>query len=68
MKQYYYLLRYTYKIVIVKYPELFDVNRLQIAVKVVNNIVKLNELILTLLIFEIYFKITKLNFFNLIIK
>jgi len=41
---------------------------LQIAIKAINNIIKLNKLILTLLVFKAYLKITKLNFPNPIIK
>ena len=37
-------------------------------IKAINNIIKSNGLILTLLVFEAYFKITELNPFNLIIK
>ena len=37
-------------------------------IKVINNIIELNKLSLTLLVFKAYLKITKLNFPNPIIK
>ena len=40
---------------------------MQIAIKIINNIIKLNKLILILLIFEIYSKIIKINLFTLFI-
>lgn len=68
VKRYYRLLRHAYKIVTEKYPELSNVDQLQMAIKVINDIVGLNELILMLLIFEAYLKITELNPPNPIIK
>ena len=68
MKRYYHLLHYAYKIIIAKQSELFNANRLQMIIKVINDIIELNELILTLLIFGVYFKITELNLFNFIVE
>ena len=68
IKRYYHLLRYAYEIVIKKHLKLFNANQLQIAIKAINNIIKLNKLIPMLLIFKAYFKITKLNPPNPIIK
>ena len=68
IKRYHCLLRYAYEIIIKKHLKLFDVNRLQIAVKAINNIVELNKLILMLLVFGAYFKMTELNSPNSIIK
>jgi len=51
-----------------KHLKLFDANQLQIVIKVINNIIRLNRLIPTLLIFGVYLRITELNFPNLTIK
>jgi len=68
VKRYHYLLRCAYEIVMKKHLKLFDANQLQIVIKVINNIIRLNRLIPTLLIFGVYFRITELNFPNLTIK
>jgi len=51
-----------------EHPKLFDVNRLQITIKAINNIIEINKLIPTLLIFGAYLRIMELDSFNLIIK
>ena len=68
VKRYYYSLRYAYKIVTEKHLELFDINRLQIIVKAINDIIGLNGLILMLLIFGAYLRMMELDLPNLIIK
>ena len=68
IKRYYHLLRCTYKIIAKEHLELFNANRLQIAIKAINNIIKLNKLIPTLLVFRAYLKITELNPLNLIVE
>ena len=66
VKRYYYSLRYAYKIVTEKHLELFDINRLQIIVKAINDIIGLNGLILMLLIFGAYLRMMELDLPNLI--
>ena len=68
VKRYYQLLHHAYKIITEEYPKLFNANRLQMAIKAINDIVRSNGLILTLLVFGAYFKITELNPSNLIIE
>ena len=68
VKRYYQLLRRAYKIITKKHSKLSNANQLQIAIKAINNIIKSNELIPTLLVFEAYLKITELNPPNPIIK
>ena len=68
VKRYHYLLCCTYKIVTKKHLKLFNVDRLQIAIKAINNIVRLNGLILTLLVFGAYLRMTELDPSNLIVK
>jgi len=68
VKRYYRPLRRAYEIVTEKYLELFDTNQLQMAIKAINNIIKSNGLIPTLLIFRAYLKITELDLPNPIIK
>jgi len=68
VKKYYHPLCYAYKIVMKKHSKLFNVNRLQVIIKAINNIIKSNKLILTLLIFKVYLKITELDFPNPIIE
>ena len=60
IKKYYVLLKRTFNII--KFKSSINItlnNILQLAVKVVNNTIKLNGLVLILLIFKTYFKITK---------
>ena len=64
VKRYHRSLRYAYEIVIIKQLELFNANWLQIVVKAINDIIGSNGLILTLLIFEAYLKITELDLPN----
>lgn len=68
VKKYHRLLRRAYEIVTKKHPKLSNANQLQIVIKAINDIIKLNELIPTLLVFGAYFKITELDPFNSIIK
>ncbi|PVH68066.1 hypothetical protein DL98DRAFT_442085, partial [Cadophora sp. DSE1049] len=68
IKRYYRPLRCTYKIIIKKHPKLNNENRLQIAVKAVNNITSPSKLILILLIFGAYLKIIELDPPNLLVK
>ena len=64
VKRYYYLLYCAYKIVMKKHLKLFNINWLQMVIKVINNIIELNKLSLTLLVFKAYPKIIELNFPN----
>ena len=68
VKRYHRLLRRAYNIITEEHPELSDKERIQIAVKVVNNIAKPNRLIPTLLIFRAYFRLTELNLLNPLVK
>ena len=68
VEKYYYLFRRIYEIVTKKHYKLSNEHQLQIAIKAINNTIKLNRLILILLIFEAYFKIIKLDFLNPSIK
>ena len=68
MERYYHLLRYAYEIIIEEHLKLFNANQLQMVVKAINNIIKLNGLILTLLVFGAYFKMTELDPPNLIVE
>ena len=68
VERYYYSLRRAYEIVTEEHLELFDVDWLQMAIKVINNIIESNRLISTLLIFGAYLKIMKLDFPNSIIE
>ena len=55
VKHYYTVLCRTYQIIFKKLPNLNKEMALQIAIKAINNIVGLNRLILTLLVFSIFF-------------
>ena len=68
VKRYYRPLRRAYEIVTEKPPKLSDANRLQMAVKVINNTIESNRLIPTLFVFGAYLKITELNLPNPIVK
>ncbi|PVH75994.1 hypothetical protein DL98DRAFT_394145, partial [Cadophora sp. DSE1049] len=68
MEKYYRLFYYTYKIVTEKHFKLNNENRLQIAVKAINNTTSPSKLIFILLVFRVYFKITKLDLPNLLVK
>ncbi|PVH79237.1 hypothetical protein DL98DRAFT_549661 [Cadophora sp. DSE1049] len=68
VKRYYRPLRRAYKIVTKEHPELSKENRLQIAVKTVNNTTGPNRLIPILLVFKAYPKITELDPPNLLVK
>ena len=68
IKRYHCLLHYAYEIIMKEHLKLSNANRLQIAIKAINNIIKSNKLIPMLLIFKAYLKITELNPPNLIIK
>ncbi|PVH72377.1 hypothetical protein DL98DRAFT_433379, partial [Cadophora sp. DSE1049] len=68
MERYYRPFYRTYEIVIKKYFKLNNENRLQIAVKTVNNTAGPSGLILILLVFGVYFKIIKLDPPNLLVK
>ncbi|PVH70735.1 hypothetical protein DL98DRAFT_436445, partial [Cadophora sp. DSE1049] len=68
VKRYYRPFYRAYKIVIEKHFKLNNEDRLQIAVKTVNDITSLSRLIFILLVFGVYFKIIKLDLPNLLIK
>jgi hypothetical protein len=56
---YYKLIRRAYFIIIAKIPSISKDIALQMAFKAINNIVKLNKLVLTLLVYSIYLQITE---------
>ena len=68
IEQYYRLLRQVYEIVSIEYLELRDEERLQIAVKAVNNTVRLNSLVLTLLVFRAYLRLIELDPLNPLVE
>ena len=68
VKRYYYLLRRAYEIVTKKHLKLFNANQLQIIIKAINDIIRLNGLIPTLLVFGAYLRMTELDPPNLIVK
>ena len=55
VKHYYIVLCYAYQIIFKELPDLDKEIALQIAIKAINNIVGLNGLILTLLVFSAFF-------------
>ncbi|CAL3971710.1 unnamed protein product [Diplocarpon coronariae] len=55
---------YAFKIIIVKHSRLSDNKRLQIAIKAVNNIARLNRMIPTLLVFKAYLRLIELDLLN----
>ena len=57
-----------YDIVSVEHLELRDEERLQIAVKAVNNTVRPNSLVLTLLVFRVYLRLTELDPLNPLVE
>ena len=68
MKRYYYSLRRAYEIVTKKHLKLFNANQLQIIIKAINDIIRLNGLIPTLLVFGAYLRMMELDPPNLIVK
>jgi hypothetical protein len=63
VKRYYTPLHYVYKIITVELKDEY-INKnviLQIAVKAINNIVRLDRLVLTLLVFRAYLQMTNIN-------
>ncbi|PVH69932.1 hypothetical protein DL98DRAFT_437978, partial [Cadophora sp. DSE1049] len=68
IKRYYYPFYYTYEIVTEEYFKLNNENRLQIAVKTINDTTGPSKLILILLIFEVYLRIIELDLLNLLVK
>jgi len=54
--------------VLIEYLELRDKERLQIAIKAVNNIVRPNSLVLTLLVFRAYPRLIELDLLNLLVE
>jgi len=61
VKCYYRLICQVYFIIIAKIPNIGNDIALQIAFKAINNIVRPNRLILTLLVYSAYLQITKYN-------
>ncbi|PVH67628.1 hypothetical protein DL98DRAFT_443167, partial [Cadophora sp. DSE1049] len=68
IKRYYRPLRRTYKIITEEHLKLNNENQLQIAIKAVNNTTGPSRLILILLVFRVYPKITELDPLNLSVK
>ena len=67
IKRYYVLLRYAYEIIIEELKNQVVVKDiyLQITIKAINNIVEYNNLIFTLLVFDIFLRIISDNAFTL---
>ncbi|CAL3962421.1 unnamed protein product [Diplocarpon coronariae] len=68
VERYHRPLKYAFKIMIVKYPCLSDNKRLQMAIKVVNDIARPNKMILTLLIFRAYLRLIELDLLNPLVE
>lgn len=60
-KHYYKSLQQFYSIIIIKISDIKVSLVLQISFKFINNLISLNRLVSTLLVFNIYFKIIKLD-------
>jgi hypothetical protein len=67
IKQYYKLIRRAYTIIIAKILDISKDIALQIAFKAINNTIRLNSLILTLLVYSAYLQITKYNLLLLLV-
>jgi hypothetical protein len=61
VKRYYRLIRQAYTIITTKIPNISKDIALQIAFKAINDIVRLNSLILIFLVYSAYLQITKYN-------
>jgi hypothetical protein len=67
VKRYYRLIRQAYFIIIAKIIDISKDIASQIAFKAINDIVKLNRLVLTLLVYSIYLQITEYDLLLLLV-
>jgi hypothetical protein len=67
MKRYHESLRRAYSIITIEISEIDSELALQMTFKIINDSIELNDLISTLLVFEIYFRMIEINVSSLII-